>query len=371
MLLHPEKDPDWKENARKLIEWVKTTPKWPKYEVHGALVTTEQGNGKTYCCQNANECCDSHTARLGGVEALFYAKTGEEPYREAAFRTLNWVTYWQGMPEDAHTPFGNQWWFTDEFSDGPRRLMDGLAAVPEWAPADESHLVASSSVVTKIAYARGGVTYSTFDDAADDVLHLNFAPGIVTSAGRAIKRVPWFRSGGEAYTFDDATRVMRIRHHSRDVDIRGESLEFATLNVDFDNPHLGARVDLHGEYPSGVIQWGDGVWRTVTPGGRLSTFGIATVDPNSKSAAFKFSYPRLLTRVDVYNPTDREITLTIVAPELQKMVYRLKPGSLERLKTEWRNRASEIRFESGQLGALRFDNVGYSMEVWSELHWSL
>jgi len=36
VLLHPDKDPLWREHARKLIEWVKTTPKWPKYVVHGA-----------------------------------------------------------------------------------------------------------------------------------------------------------------------------------------------------------------------------------------------------------------------------------------------------------------------------------------------
>ena len=64
-------------------------------------------------------------------------------YKEEAFRSFNWVTYFQGMPAKAHTPFGNQWWFTDEFADGPRRLMDAFWAVPEWAPADESHLLGS------------------------------------------------------------------------------------------------------------------------------------------------------------------------------------------------------------------------------------
>ena len=49
------------------------------------------------------------------------------------------------------------------FSDGPRRLMDGFWAVPDWAPGDESHLLGSSSLVTRIAYGKGSVTYSTFD----------------------------------------------------------------------------------------------------------------------------------------------------------------------------------------------------------------
>jgi len=30
VLLYPGKDLRWKEHASNLIEWVKTTPKWPK-----------------------------------------------------------------------------------------------------------------------------------------------------------------------------------------------------------------------------------------------------------------------------------------------------------------------------------------------------
>ena len=77
VLLHPEKDPQWREHARNLIEWVKTTPKWPKYIVHGATVTTEQGNGINFCCNLPNQCCDSHTSRLAAIEALYFAKTGD------------------------------------------------------------------------------------------------------------------------------------------------------------------------------------------------------------------------------------------------------------------------------------------------------
>src|SRR5664279_74873 len=220
VLLNPDKDPNWRENARKLIEWVKTTPKWPKYIVHGATVTTEQGNGKTLCCNRPNECCDSHTSRLAAVEALYYAQTGDTNYRDQAYRSYNWVTYWQGMPTGAHAPFGNQWWFTDEFADGPRRLMDGFWAVPEWAPADESHLLGSSSVVTKIAYGMGSVTYSTFDPVSTDVLRLKFVPESVWSGGKKLSlRTDLSQEG---YTFDNQTRVLRVRHtQSRDVDMHG------------------------------------------------------------------------------------------------------------------------------------------------------
>ncbi len=280
VLLHPEKDPQWKEHARQLIAWVKTTPKWPKYVVHGATVTTEQGNGIEFCCNLPNQCCDSHTARLAAVEALYFAKTGDPDYREAAFRSFNWVTYFQGLPGGAHAPFGvNQWWFTDQFADGPRRLMDAFWAVPEWAPADESHLVGSSSVVTKISYGKGSVTYSTFDPVSTDVLRLDFVPESVTLDGRPLGRKQILPSAGSGFVFDESTRVLRIRHVAgRDVDIQGSGGSTPPQYVTFDNPHLGAGTPLEGAYPSGVMDWSGGQWKIGVPQGKFGTFNLIPAD---------------------------------------------------------------------------------------------
>jgi hypothetical protein len=359
VLLNPDKDPEWREHARKLIEWVKTTPKWPKYIVHGAMVTTEQGDGKSFCCNAPNECCDSHTSRLAAVEALYFAKTGEAAYKEEAFRSYNWVTYFQGMPPDAHAPFSTQWWFTDQFADGPRRLMDAFWAVPEWAPADESHLLGSQSVVTKIAYGKGSVTYSTFDESSTDVLRLLFVPDSVSAGGRKLVRRGDLKL--EGYTFNDGTRVMRIRHdHSHDIDIQGTAAEPVPLIVDFDNPHVGANVKLRGEYPSGVIDWGEGEWKVCPPSGRMSTFSLGAAERNVTKGQFRFFYPRILMRMDVYNPLPEDVTLTLRAPEMREVTFSLKAGQLQRIKTGWMDRASVVYFESESLSALRFDNLGYS-----------
>jgi hypothetical protein len=367
VLLHPDKDPDWREHSRKLIEWVKTTPKWPKYIVDGATVTTEQGNGKTFCCNAPNECCDSHTSRLAAVEALYFWRTGDVAYKEQAFRSYNWVTYFQGMPAGAHAPFGNQWWFTDQFSDGPRRLMDGLWAVPEWSPADESHLVGSQSVVTKIAYGKGSVTYSTFDTASTDVLRLNFAPESVFSGGHALTRRDDLSQ--EGYTLDEATGVLRINHqNSRDVAIQGSAVEPVPLIVDFDNPHVGADALLKGQYPSGVIDWGEGQWKVRAPGGRMSTFSLVTADSKATKVRFQFAYPRMLLRTDVYNPTDKEVVLVMRAPEIREVTFHLKAGQLQRIKTGWMDRVSAVSFESEDLGSLQFDNLAYSPYLWGKIN---
>ena len=359
LLLHPELDPQWREHARKLIEWVKTTPKWPKYLVHGALITTEQGDGKQFCCNLPNQCCDSHSARLAAVEAFYYSATGDVDYKEAAYRTDNWVTYWQGLPGKAHAPFSNQWWFTDEFADGPRRMMDAFWAVPEWAPRDESHLVGSSSVVTKMAYGAGSVTWSTFDATSSDVLRLNFFPESVSVGGRSVGRVRRVEElKGDAYWFDDATRVMRVVHgSSRDVDVEGVGPAVPRL-VTFDDPQLAAGTVLRGEYPSGVVDWGDGGWAIAAPGGKFGTFNLKAV--KAEGGEFRFYAPRVFAGIDVSNGGDRDATVELLSEGIGEVRVVVKAGELKRVRTGWEGAVSGVKVVVGG-ERVRFDNLAWGM----------
>jgi hypothetical protein len=361
VLLHPEKDPDWRQHARQLIAWVKTTPKWPKYSVHAATVTMEQGNGKTFCCNLPNQCCDSHTSRLAAVEALYFAKTGEVAYKEEAFRSFNWVTYFQGLSGNAHTPFGDQWWFTDEFADGPRRMMDAFWAVPEWAPANESHLLGSLSAVTRIAYGPGSVTYSTFDLDSTDVLRLNFVPESVTAGGKPLTRRPDLDQDG--YTFDESTRVLRIRHSSsRDIDVQGSSDRVPPSYITFDDPHLAAGTPLTGLYPSGVIDWGHGQWQIGTPFGKFGTFTLALTDPKTPSAEFKLNEHNVFIGIDVFNDGPSDATVTVSSPEIREISFTIKPAELRRLETGWHDASSKVIFQFKNGQGLRFDNLAYAKE---------
>ena len=100
-------------------------------------------------------------------------------------------------------------------------MMDAFWAVPEWAPADESHLLGSASVVTKIHYRKGSVTYSTFDQESVDVLRIDFAPQFVTADGRPMTQRKDLDEPG--FIFDSTTHVLRIRHDdARNIDIQRE-----------------------------------------------------------------------------------------------------------------------------------------------------
>jgi len=369
VLMHPDKDPDAREHARKIIEWVKTTPKWPKYKVHGATITTEQGDGVNFCCNLPNQCCDSHTSRLAAVEAIYYSVTGDVAYKEEAFRSWNWVTYLQGLSAQAHAPFSGQWWFTDEYADGPRRMMDAFWAVPEWAPSDESHLLGTTSVVTRISYGKGSVTYSTFDPEATEVLRLDFAPTSVMADGVLLKRRTDLAQPG--FVLDDKTHVLRIRHEgARDIGIEGGDGSAQPLYVTFDDPHLAAGTRLNGQYPAGVIDWGpdwgpdEGLaqWRINVPEGRFGTFNLALSDPRAATAQFSFYWPRIFVGVDVYNGGASDATITIHSPEIRETSFKIKPGELRRLRTGWGDASSSVIFDFKNGEGLRFDNLAYRPE---------
>jgi hypothetical protein len=358
VLLHPEKDPQWRAHAQRLIEWVETTPKWPKYIVHGAMVTTEQGNGVDFCCNEPNQCCDSHTSRLAAVEALYYTKTGNESYREAAFRSYNWVTYFQGLPEGAHTPFGSQWWFTDEFADGPRRLMDAFWAVPEWAPADESHLLGTTSVVTKIRYQQGSVAYSTFDGKSTDVLRLDFVPKRILAGGKPLTRRNNLDAPG--YTFGDSTRVLRIRHDgAKEVLIQGAGGEPPPEFVTFDDPHLAAGTIVSGEYPAGLLEWPSGEWQIAVPHGKFGTFNLALADSRTGSAEFRFHTRAIFAGIDIYNGGKAEASVKIRGQGAGEMSFQVKPAELRRIRTRWRQPSSSVLLDLKNGAGLRFDNLAY------------
>jgi hypothetical protein len=237
-------------------------------------------------------------------------------------------------------------------------MMDAFWAVPEWAPADESHLLGSLSAVTKIAYGAGAVTYSTFDMESTDVLRLDFVPEFVKVGGKAINRRKDLEQ--EGYTFDDTTHALSVRHtSSRDVDIQGKSDRVSPAYITFDDPHLPAGTLLVGQYPSGVIDWGKGEWQIGTPYGKFGTFTLVMADPKAQRAEFQFHTPHIFAGVDVYNDGDSDATVTIRSPEIREVSFTIKHKEVRRLRTGWRDVSSRVSFDFANGQALRFDNLAY------------
>jgi hypothetical protein len=197
------------------------------------------------------------------------------------------------------------------------------------------------------------------------VLRLNFVPDSVTANGRPLRRLQVLDEAG--FTFDESTRVLRIRHEgTRDIDIQGKGGVAPPLYVTFDDPHLAAGTELAGAYPSGVIEWpqvdSKPQWKIGTPDGKFGTFNLVPADPNAEQLQFSFPAPRVFVGVDAYNGGTAEASITIRTEGAPDVSVNLKPGELQRVRTGWSQTSSRITFAIEHGDGLRFDNLAYLHE---------
>ncbi len=169
LIKYPGNDKNISTTVPSLIWWVKNT-----FGEHGMNAINEQ----TGCYQPMG----SHTSRYASVCALWYEYTGDKWFKEEAYRNFNHATYMaepDGVVQVGHN-WGGEIWFSDGYTDYIKHFMEGMAAVPEWAPADENHLLRSSSVIKKIQYGTKQINFITFDNSSKEVLRLIKKPLSVT-----------------------------------------------------------------------------------------------------------------------------------------------------------------------------------------------
>jgi hypothetical protein len=201
LLEHPEFDPGWEAHVRGLITWAETKFGQTSF---GAMAIKEQAPVFPYIM-------GSHTSRYASVNALLFEKTGDLVAKEKAYRAFNWATYMaksNGVVIDG--PDVNTQWFTDGYGDYVRHFMTGLGAVPDWSPANQSHILRSTSVLKNVTYGTNNISYTTYNESSVDVLHVNFNPVTVTADGVALPHRSDLSQPG--WTLDVATKALRIYH---------------------------------------------------------------------------------------------------------------------------------------------------------------
>lgn len=200
ILKHPEYDPNWNIDVPALLHWVASA-----FATEGMDAIREQ----TWCYEPMG----SHTARYASICALWYEKTKDERYKDEAFRFFNCASY---MCEDnGYVWVGPNWptaWFSDGYGDYIRHFMEGLAAIPEWAPADEDHLLKSTSVVKKISYKLNSIEYTTFDNLATEVLRITSKPKSIFVNGKKIGERKNLKKDAWIWEALDKGGILRIRH---------------------------------------------------------------------------------------------------------------------------------------------------------------
>ena len=118
-------DPDWKQDAHALIEFV-----------NHRFITVRDG---VTVCGEQNSDVDPWGGILstyGAVLAMYSKATGSDEFKAVARQALNYCLYAvndDGCPSDLATKSGRGGWQEDAHTDKLHNLLDAMTAFPEWA----------------------------------------------------------------------------------------------------------------------------------------------------------------------------------------------------------------------------------------------
>jgi len=163
----------------------------------------------------------NHTARVFYVLALCNNVTDDTEPTERTIRSFNWATYSSRENGLVKTSLdeGTGYWFSDGYGDYMRHFQRGMASVPEWAPAQEDHLLGSSSVIRSIRYGEHEISYVTFDKRSREVLRLRRQPLAVQAGTASLLRRNTLDHERQGYSVEPIAAggfVLRIQHQRAD-----------------------------------------------------------------------------------------------------------------------------------------------------------
>jgi hypothetical protein len=184
----PELDPEWEKDIPALIAWTekyfifRSDPGEPSV-MWGANIVGEQDTFKVKM--------DYQTARYGAECARWYSVSGDETYRDKAFRALSWVTYCNdstGLAFESPVSKGITSWWSDCYGECPRMFYQAFAGMPELAPPHENHILYSFSVLRNVVYAPESVKFTSSSGKATEYLRLAFKPHRITIEGVMLQK---------------------------------------------------------------------------------------------------------------------------------------------------------------------------------------
>jgi hypothetical protein len=222
MMNHTEYFPNWKTEVKGIFDWVYKTLGNKEWEKYGVIVVNEQTAYQTPG--------NSHSSRQASAELQFAALTGDQSMVQNAIRTLNWATYM--VDNDGKNCYPrDEIWMTDGYGDYVRHYLRAMALKPELAPADQNHLLSSTSIIQLIEYppALGKfwgsdipaekmkntlINYRTFDNKSTEIIRMTQKPETVLVNNQQIPETEQTENEGWSWKPLGTGGILTVRHWS-------------------------------------------------------------------------------------------------------------------------------------------------------------
>jgi hypothetical protein len=209
---HPDLDPEWRKDIPQLIKWTEDnfvfrTSKGEPSSMWGANLVGEQ--------DSFNYKMDYQTARYAAECARWFRESGDESYKDKAYRSLNWITYCNdsmGMAFESPVSTGILSWWSDCYGECPRMFYQAFAGIPEWAPPGEDHILYSEGILKEVSYTKNLVKYKAASGGTE-YFRLSFKPAIVTLDGEKLPGNSEFPDTWQIKSLGNGDFALSIRHN--------------------------------------------------------------------------------------------------------------------------------------------------------------
>jgi hypothetical protein len=164
MMRHQQYFPEWRNDVKEIFDWVYQKLGNDKWKQYGVTPINEQ---TAYRVPG-----NSHSSRQASAELQFMALTGDRSRVDQAIRQLNWATYMVDV-DGKNRYMEDENWLTDGYGDFVRHYLRSMGAMPELAPANQDHLLSTTSVIQHIFYQGqlGKYYYAMAKDTQNIQLH--------------------------------------------------------------------------------------------------------------------------------------------------------------------------------------------------------
>jgi len=209
------------------------------------------------------------------------------------------------------------------------QVLEAIAWLPEYfAPNRENHIVRSSSVVQKVLYEKGKITYATFvaPPGTQDVLRLAFRPASIQADGRQIDERPVLDANGYSLVpLSNGDWIVTVRHEGfRNIEVIGDDPQQVADKSSFVFTGKWAAIE-DSDAPGGSFQSAEQTGATMTfpfSGNQVRLLGV--VGPGGGWADAFVDGVKLPTLIECWNPAVRHQQPIFLKNGLNNGVHELK-----------------------------------------------